>query len=65
MFEVADASRQECHPVFVAAVNGVLVPQAATRVNNGRDAGLARNLDAVIPAKREESITRQDGSLQQ
>lgn len=47
--EVPDAGEEEGHPILVAAVHGVLVPDAATRLRDHCDAALARLLHCVVP----------------
>lgn len=48
--EVPDAGEDEGHPVLVAAVHGVLVPDAAAGLRDHRDAALARLLHRIVPS---------------
>jgi len=41
VFEVPDACEDKGHPVLVAAVHGILVPDAAARLPDHPDAALA------------------------
>lgn len=55
MPEVPDSSDNERHAVLVAAVDGVIIPHAATGLSNDADAVLARFLNGVIPSCRIDS----------
>lgn len=48
--EVPDAGEDEGHPVLVAALHGVLVPDAAAGLCDHRHAALARLLHRVVPS---------------
>jgi hypothetical protein len=48
--EVPDAGEEEGHPVLVATVHGVLVPDAAAGLRDHRDAAPARLLHRVVPS---------------
>jgi len=50
VFEVPDAGEDEGHTVLVAAVHGVLVPDAAAGLRDHRDAALARLLHCIVPS---------------
>lgn len=49
MPEVADACCHQCHPVFVAALDHILVAHAAPRMCDGCDARLTGYLHRVAP----------------
>jgi hypothetical protein len=49
MLEVPNAGEDERHPVLVAARDGVLVPDTASRLSDDPDAVLARLLNSVVP----------------
>lgn len=52
MLEVPNPREDERHPVLVAARDGVLVPDTASRLSDDSDAVLARLLNGVIPGCR-------------
>ncbi len=65
MPEVPDSGGEEDDPVLVAAVDGVLVPQGASGVDDGLDARLAGQLHGVVPREGEEGVRGKDRALQQ
>lgn len=63
MPEVPDTGRDKGNAILIAAVNGVLVSQAAAGVRDGRDTSLACLLDRVVPGERKEGVTGHHGAL--
>ena len=61
--EVPVACGHQRNAILVAAVDGVLIAQTATRVGDGCDASLARLLHRVIPGEGEKSITGKHRAL--
>ncbi len=63
MPEVPDAGRDKGDAILVAAVDGVLVSQAAAGMRDGRNTGLAGLFDRVVPGEWEEGVTGQHRAL--
>lgn len=63
VLEVAHAGGQQGNAILVADIDGILVTQGATGVDNGSNAGLAGNLNRVVPGEGEEGIRGQDRAL--
>ena len=62
MFKVAVAGEDHADVVFVAAVDGLLVADGATGLDDGGDAGLVGQFHAVVEG--EESVGGQHGTLE-
>ena len=54
MPEVPHISKDHCKSMFIGSLNNFIIAHGATGLNDRRDAGLCRRIDAV--AKREERV---------
>ena len=62
MFKVTDTRLHHSQAMFVAIINGQLVVNRTSRLDNGSDTGLIGDLHTV--GKREKRIRSHNGALQ-